>query len=101
MFNYLANSPDTQALSEGHAADAQAERRKRFAALQLRIPGLITAAELQRKIGSTPGSKSAGKKTDITKIRPRLIPCVETSLLPTNTGVKTSLSGVRTSPLAY
>jgi hypothetical protein len=68
MRDYLANSRDTQALSEGDGPEAQAERRKRFAALQLSIPGLITAAELQRKIGSTPGSKIAGKKTDMAKI---------------------------------
>jgi hypothetical protein len=49
---YLANSPDTQALSEGDSLGTPAERRKRFVALQLTIPGLITGAELQRKIAS-------------------------------------------------
>jgi hypothetical protein len=50
MQHYLANSPDTQVLYQG----SQAERRKRFDALQLTIPGLITAAELHRKMASHP-----------------------------------------------
>lgn len=50
MQHYLANSPDTQALSEGDAGNCQAERRRRFYALQLSVPGLITAAQLQKEI---------------------------------------------------
>jgi len=65
MPHYLANSPDTQALSEGDALDSQAERRRRFAALQLTIPGLITAAELQRKIGSESGAPTGRKETEM------------------------------------
>jgi hypothetical protein len=65
MKHYLANSPDTQALSEGDARGSVAERRKRFAALQLTIPGLITAAELQRKIASHLGRPPAAKEIQI------------------------------------
>ncbi len=65
MRHYLANSLDTQALCEGAALDSQAERRRRFAALQLAIPGLITAAELDRKIGSRPSPPPHGRETGI------------------------------------
>jgi hypothetical protein len=65
MKQYLANSQDTQALSEGDFLDSEAERRERFAALRLAIPGLITAAELQRKIASHPDRLKAPKETEI------------------------------------
>jgi len=65
MRHYLANSRDTQAISEGDALGSQAERRERFAALRLAIPGLITAAELQRKIASHPDRLRAPKETEI------------------------------------
>ena len=68
MKQYLANSLLTQALSESNAARGQAERRRRFAALQLSVPGLITAAELQKKIRSKPPKKVAGKETNKTRI---------------------------------
>ena len=61
MRHYLANSPDTQVLYQG----SQAERRKRFDALQLTIPGLITAAELHRKMASRPRRLEVPKETEI------------------------------------
>jgi hypothetical protein len=69
MRHYLANSPDTQALYEGDALDSQDERRRRFAALQLAIPGLITASELQRRIGPQAGGPKASEETAIANTR--------------------------------
>ena len=68
MRQYPAKFQDTQAPSDNSASNSQVERRRRFAALQLSIPGLITGAELEQKIGSKPPKKVSGKKTDMTRI---------------------------------